>query len=94
MPERNHPPPSLDLLDPPTKNLPRLPGVPPDLKRRPQELLEDPDIGEVLGPEPRLGAPGPDAFDPDRRPRLSGQGGGGAQNLPTPLAVRTVQREH
>ena len=25
--------------------------------------------GEVLGPEPRFGAPGPDAFDPDRRPR-------------------------
>jgi len=30
--------------------------------------------GEVLGPEPRLGALGPDAFDPDRRPRQSGQG--------------------
>ena len=25
--------------------------------------------GEVLGPEPRLGAPGPDTFDPDRHPR-------------------------
>ena len=25
--------------------------------------------GEVLGPEPRLGAPGPDSFDPDRHPR-------------------------
>ena len=24
--------------------------------------------GEVLGPEPRLGTPGPDAFHPDRRP--------------------------
>ena len=24
--------------------------------------------GEVLGPEPRPGTPGPDAFDPDRRP--------------------------
>ncbi len=50
--------------------------------------------GEVLGPEPRLGASGPDAFDPDRRPGQSGQGEGGAQNLPIPLAVRTIQREH
>jgi hypothetical protein len=27
------------------------------------------DRGEVLGPEPRLRAPGPDTFDPDRHPR-------------------------
>ena len=50
--------------------------------------------GEVLGPEPRFGALGPDAFNPDRHPGQSGQGEGGAQNLPAPLAVRTVQREH
>ena len=50
--------------------------------------------GKVLGPEPRFGAPGPDAFNPDRHPGQSGQGEGGAQNLPAALAVRTVQREH
>jgi len=39
------------------------------LHPRAADLCRGLDRGEVLGPEPRLGAPGPDTFDPDRHPR-------------------------
>ena len=61
---------------------------------RPGDPGQGHDPGEVLGPEPRFGAAGPDIRDVDRLPQEGRQGKGGPDNPPASLPVRAIQVQH
>ena len=61
---------------------------------RPGDPGQGHDPGEVLGPEPRFGAAGPDIREVDRLPQEGRKGKGGPDNLPASLSVRAIQVQH